>query len=165
MRKSVSNILFLLILLVAVVYLYRSFVRPGKKGIAPQTESRANQVRGNEVADSAPGDIEALTREAVVVPYVKQHNRLPYYYVSKREARQKGWIASAGNLCDVLPGHAIGGDVFTNRERSLPSGPGRKWFEADINFRCGRRTTDRLIYSNDSLVYVTYDHYKTFQQR
>jgi hypothetical protein len=165
MRKSVSNILFLVVLLVAVIYLYRGFLRPGKKDVAPPTESRANQFHDNEVPDAASGDIEALTQETAVVPYVKQHNRLPDYYVTKREARQKGWIASAGNLCDVLPGYAIGGDVFSNRERSLPSEPGRIWFEADINFTCGRRTTDRLIYSSDGLVYVTHDHYRSFQQK
>ncbi|MCH5717378.1 ribonuclease domain-containing protein [Niabella hibiscisoli] len=65
----------------------------------------------------------------------------------------------------MLPGRAIGGDVFSNREGGLPSAEKRKWFEADLNYKCGRRNADRLLYSNDGLVYVTYDHYKTFQQK
>lgn len=115
--------------------------------------------------DSTVQSIDQLTREDVVVPYVKKHQKLPGYYIKKSEAREKGWEASAGNLCEVLPGKAIGGDVFSNREGSLPAAEKRKWFEADLNYKCGRRNADRLLYSSDGLIYVTHDHYKTFQQK
>ncbi|HOZ85959.1 MAG TPA: ribonuclease domain-containing protein [Niabella sp.] len=110
-------------------------------------------------------DISVLTKESVVIPFVKQHQRLPDYYITKKEAREKGWNASDGNLCEALPGRAIGGDVFGNREGNLPNASGRKWFEADLNYHCGRRNADRLLFSNDGLIYVTNDHYKTFQQK
>ncbi len=116
-------------------------------------------------SDSTAQRIDSLTREEVVVPYVKKHQRLPAYYIKKSEARDRGWEAVAGNLCDVLPGRAIGGDAFSNREGSLPSADKRKWFEADLNYTCGRRNADRLLYSSDGLIYVTHDHYKTFQQK
>lgn len=115
--------------------------------------------------DSTIVKIDELTREAVVVAYVKKHQQLPDYYITKYQARRHGWDASSGNLCDVLPGRAIGGDVFSNREKSLPSANNRKWFEADLNYNCGRRNADRLLFSSDGLVYVTYDHYKTFTQK
>ena len=66
------------------------------------------------------------------------------------------------NLCAVLPGKAIGGDRFSNREGQLPSAGGRVWREADINYQCGRRGADRLLYSSDGLIFVTRDHYKNF---
>src|SRR5690606_15517812 len=109
--------------------------------------------------------IDELTREDVVVPYVRMHKKLPDYYVTKSEARKRGWIASEGNLCEVLPGKAIGGDVFANREGQLPKAAKRVWYEADLNYRCGRRNAHRLLYSNDGLIYVTYDHYKNFEKR
>lgn len=115
--------------------------------------------------DSTVQSIDQLTREDVVIPYVKKHQKLPGYYINKSEARGKGWEAAAGNLCEVLPGKAIGGDVFSNREGSLPAAEKRKWFEADLNYKCGRRNADRLLYSSDGLIYVTHDHYKTFQQK
>ena len=115
--------------------------------------------------DTTVQSIDQLTREEVVVPYVKKHRQLPGYYIKKSEAREKGWEAAKGNLCDVLPGKAIGGDVFSNREGSLPAAEKRKWFEADLNYKCGRRNADRLLYSSDGLIYVTYDHYKTFQRK
>lgn len=119
----------------------------------------------NLLSDSTPQRIDSLTREEVVVPYVKKHQQLPAYYIKKGEARDKGWEPAAGNLCDVLPGRAIGGDIFSNREGGLPTAEKRKWFEADLNYKCGRRNADRLLYSTDGLIFVTYDHYKTFQQK
>ena len=110
-------------------------------------------------------DIQKLSSEAVVVPYVKEYHRLPDYYISKSEARRLGWQSEKGNLCKTLPGKIIGGDRFTNREGRLPEKKGRIWTEADLNYDCGNRNTDRLIFSNDGLIYVTYDHYNTFQPR
>lgn len=110
-------------------------------------------------------NIDVLTSEEVVIAYVKKNGQLPGYYITKKRAREQGWIAAQGNLCDVLPGKAIGGDYFGNRERRLPDKKERIWYEADLNYNCGRRDADRLVFSNDGLIYVTYDHYKTFQKR
>ncbi len=43
----------------------------------------------------------------------------------KSVAQKAGWVASKGNLCTVLPGKAIGGDVFGNREGLLPKKDGQ----------------------------------------
>ncbi len=109
--------------------------------------------------------IETLTSEAVVVPYIKRTGQLPDYYITKQEARKKGWVAAEGNLCEVLPEHAIGGDIFTNRQKALPSKSGRTWYEADLNYTCGRRNADRVLFSNDRLVFITTDHYQTFEEK
>ncbi|PTW84033.1 hypothetical protein DBL07_26055 [Achromobacter mucicolens] len=54
---------------------------------------------------------------------------------------------------------------FLNSERILPSAPGRTWFEADIGINNlssrGSQRGARLMYSNDGLLYITTDHYKT----
>ncbi|CRH26303.1 Ribonuclease [Chlamydia trachomatis] len=96
---------------------------------------------------------------------MKKNKRLPDYYITKREAREKGWEPSKGNLCDVLPGKAIGGDYFGNREGKLPKESGRKYFEADVNYDCGRRDAERMVFSNDGLVFISKDHYKSFEQK
>nr|WP_294682284.1 ribonuclease domain-containing protein [uncultured Anaerotignum sp.] len=31
-----------------------------------------------------------------------------------------------------------------------------------MNYKWGYRGNDRILYSNDGLIFVTYDHYKTF---
>ena len=56
----------------------------------------------------------------------------------------------------------IGGDTYKNREGRLPDKAGRTWYEADINYTKGYRNQERILYSNDGLVFVTYDHYQTF---
>jgi hypothetical protein len=102
---------------------------------------------------------------ASIVAYIKSTGHLPDFYLTKREASQRGWIPSRGNLADVAPGMMIGGDVFTNSEHILPAKKGRQWHEADINYTSGTRGPQRILYSSDGLVYVTYDHYKTVTQQ
>lgn len=106
--------------------------------------------------------ISVLTEQKRVLRYLQQHQRLPDYYMTKKQARERGWQAKADNLCSVLPDKAIGGDHFFNREGRLPKAYKRVWREADINYKCGRRGTDRLLYSNDGLIFITKDHYKSF---
>lgn len=99
-----------------------------------------------------------------VANYISEHNELPPNYITKNEARELGWEPSEGNLHEVAPGKSIGGDVFRNREGLLPNKKGRIWYEADIHYSGGRRGSDRILYSNDGLIYQTTDHYKSFEQ-
>jgi hypothetical protein len=122
-------------------------------------QNNANQSSNNQNSD----DITAKTNENVVADYIKQNHRLPDYYITKSEARNQGWNPSKGNLCNAIPGKAIGGDKFSNRERVLPDGD--RYFEADVNFECGHRQTDRLIFTKNGDVWVTHDHYKTFNKK
>ena len=39
-----------------------------------------------------------------------------------------------------------------------------KWFETDINYVNGKRNAQRVLWSNNGLVFVTYDHYGTFYE-
>ncbi|MBP1935602.1 guanyl-specific ribonuclease Sa [Paenibacillus sediminis] len=89
---------------------------------------------------------------------------MPDNFITKKEAEALGWDAKKGNLNDVAPGKSIGGDEFNNRGNPLPNAPGRVWYEADVNYSPGFRGSERIIYSNDGLIYQTSDHYKTFTQ-
>ncbi|MBD8018618.1 ribonuclease domain-containing protein [Kaistella pullorum] len=121
------------------------------------SENSASKSSGNN------SEIDELTAEKLVVDFVQTHKKLPEYYLTKGEARNKGWVASKGNLCDVLPGRAIGGDKFSNREKTLPTGA--QYFEADVNYTCGRRNADRIVFTENGDVWLTHDHYKTFQKQ
>lgn len=159
MKKSSSVIIILLLVIIGIL-LYSNYSQ--KTVVTPKPTDNITTDKHNE---NKTAGIDELTKESVIVPFVKQNGRLPECYITKIEAAEHGWNASKGNLCDVLPGRAIGGDVFTNRERSLPVKKGRTWYEADLNYNCGHRNSDRLLFSNDGLVYVTHDHYKTFKQQ
>ncbi|GAB7128420.1 hypothetical protein JCM19000A_29270 [Silvimonas sp. JCM 19000] len=91
---------------------------------------------------------------------LQQTGHLPDRYVTKRQAQAAGW-QSGSSLWRVLPGKAIGGDRFGNRERRLPAG---QYQEADLDYRGGKRGARRLIISRDGQRYVTVDHYQTFIQ-
>lgn len=94
--------------------------------------------------------------------YLFYLKKLPDYYVNKKTAQKSGWRNWKGNLDVVLPETMIGGDVYTNKSGKLPDAPGRIWYEADVNYAGGYRNNERIVFSNDGLIFVSYDHYLTF---
>jgi len=90
------------------------------------------------------------------------NRRLPPKFVTKREARERGWKPGR-DLWSVpgLRGASIGGDHFRNREDRLPAG---KWREADLDYQGGRRGGKRLVFSGDGRRFITVDHYRTFME-
>lgn len=131
----------------------------GNHHIKVEEKAGASTNNYGEIASA----IDELTEENVVIAFVKTNHQLPDFYVSKAEARRQGWVASEGNLCDVLPGKAIGGDRFSNREKKLP--PAQQYFEADVNYHCGRRNADRIVFSSTGDVWLTKNHYRTFAKQ
>ncbi|PQP81439.1 ribonuclease [Paenibacillus sp. PCH8] len=116
------------------------------------------------ILDTDTAQVSEKTGFDEVAKYISEHNELPPNFITKKEARELGWVASEGNLQEVAPGKSIGGDVFRNREGLLPGKKGRIWYEADIHYSGGRRGSDRILYSNDGLIYQTTDHYQSFEQ-
>ena len=94
--------------------------------------------------------------------FVFNHGKLLENYLGKKIAQKSGWEPLKGNLAEVLPGMIIGGDRYKNRDGRLPDAPGRMWYEADFDYTGGFRNDCRLLYSNDGLIFITYDHYLTF---
>lgn len=107
---------------------------------------------------------EAYEKRDDVVIYLWEYKELPPNYITKKEAKAKGWNPQEGNLRDLGENLIIGGDYFGNREGLLPKKEGRKYFEADVNYQGGPRGAERLVYSNDGLIYYTKDHYKSFEK-
>lgn len=103
------------------------------------------------------------TREDVSL-YIHLFGTLPPNYITKQEAQDVGWVASKGNLWEVTDRLIIGGDRFGNRERLLPEKSGRQYYECDVNYNGGFRGAERLVYSNDGLIFYTSDHYATFTE-
>ena len=103
-------------------------------------------------------------KEAGVDLYLKYTGKLPVEYITKDYARTHGWKSIKGNLSDVLPGKVIGGDIFYNDAGKLPTAEGRTWYEADFDYSSGYRNDSQILYSSDGLLFVSYDHYKTFYE-
>src|SRR5690625_388530 len=99
-----------------------------------------------------------------VALYIHHFNQLPKNYITKEEARSLGWESSNGNLGEVTDQMTIGGDKLGKREGLLPQEEGRQYFECDVNYEGGFRGPERLVYSNDGLIFYTQDHYNTFQR-
>lgn len=104
------------------------------------------------------------TSKDEVACYIHLYGHLPSNYISKTKARAAGWDSSEGNLDEVLPGRSIGGSTYYNDDGKLPDATGRTWTECDIDYTGGYRGAERIIFSNDGLIYYTGDHYETFDR-
>jgi len=104
----------------------------------------------------------SYTSPEEVAAYLRTYNKLPSNFITKSEAQSLGWVSSEGNLWEVTDKKSIGGDRFGNREGRLPNKEGRIWYECDVNYNGGYRGEERIVYSNDGLIYYTNDHYETF---
>lgn len=107
------------------------------------------------------------TSKEEVALYLHVYGKLPSNFISKKEAEELGWKkkqGEAGQLHKVAPGMSIGGSSFGNYEGLLPEKKGRKYYECDINYVKGNRGAERIVYSNDGLIFYTGDHYESFEQ-
>lgn len=134
-------------------------------------ESREQPEEGGE-GDSSQEESQELTvkedgtysTKDEVALYIHTYGHLPSNFISKTKARKAGWNSKEGNLDEVLPGMSIGGSHFNDYDQQLPAAEGRTWTECDINYQGGYRGAERIIFSNDGLIYYTKDHYETFTQ-
>ena len=104
-----------------------------------------------------------FTSKEDVSLYIHTHRKLPKNFITKKEAIKLGWESNKGNLWDVTDKKSIGGDRFGNREGKLPNKLDRNYFECDINYTGGFRGPERIVYSDDGLIYYTEDHYDNFK--
>ena len=154
--------LLIILLLVGVIWLQTN----PDPALTPPAADPAPNAR---VATPADANDSALDPEGYyysrqeLARYLFEYGKLPDHFLTKSEAQALGWVAAKGNLWEVQAQAAIGGDRFYNREKRLPDSPGRIWYECDVNYQGGHRGPERLVYSNDGLIYYTPDHYKSFE--
>lgn len=86
---------------------------------------------------------------------------LPDYYITRDELLSLGW-EKGKSPAKFAPGKMVTMGIYRNDDNRLPQISGRVWYEADINYYSGRRNGHRLLWSNDGLLFVTYNHYETF---
>ena len=135
-------------------------VSPVESSAAPAAESSAAPAEEDSDAPVIDQYGSYTTKEDVAL-YIHTYGCLPQNFITKDQARQAGW--NGGSLEPYCPGMCIGGDSFGNREGLLPKAQGRSWTECDINtLGADSRGAERIVFSNDGLIYYTGDHYDSF---
>ncbi len=113
-----------------------------------------------DATESLPEDGVYTTKDDVAL-YIHLYGHLPDNFITKDEAQDLGW--SGGSLEPYAPGKSIGGSHFGNYEGLLPEADGRSYTECDINtMGADSRGAERIVFSNDGLIYYTNDHYESF---
>ncbi len=128
-----------------------------------QTQKNQSENKDSTKAVKVKKGQSCSTKEEVAA-YIHEFKELPPNFITKAQAEKLGWDNTKGNLWEVTDKKSIGGDRFGNMEGILPKADGRKYYECDINYKGGYRGAERIIYSNDGLIFYTNDHYKTFKQ-
>ena len=130
-------------------------------GPAPQS---APMKSGASQAAASVSESGSYTSKDEVAAYIHEFGHLPANFISKTKARKAGWVPSKGNLDEVCPGKSIGGSRYHNDDGALPDARGRTWTECDIGYEGGFRGSERIVFSDDGLVFYTGDHYQTFER-
>lgn len=140
-----------------------------------QTEETASESPAPTSVTDSVSETSETTKQSVekdgsytspedVAEYIHTFGTLPGNFITKSEAKKLGWDSSKGNLWDVAYGKSIGGDRFGNYEKLLPEAEDRTYTECDVNYEGGYRGSERIIFSNDGLIFYTNDHYESFEQ-
>jgi len=177
MKKTSKSLSLLLVLLLLCSSLFGCAVQEAPRATAapaetvhvellsPASDSPSAETPSVEVSlpeDPSVDEDGVYTTKEDVALYIHTYGCLPSNFVTKAEARDAGW--SGGSLEKYLPGMCIGGDRFGNREGLLPDAKGRTWTECDVNtLGASSRGAERIVFSNDGLIYYTGDHYESFE--
>ena len=95
----------------------------------------------------------------MVLPWNK--GVLPDYYIVINDLFALGWRPGKAPA-KYAPDQMLTRGIYRNDDGHLPDAPGRIWFEADLNYYRGKRNGHRVLWSNDGLMFVTYNHYESF---
>ena len=166
--KKLLRFALMFILVFLLVALVESVLLPALSGgetpavtqsILPAAETAPPSEQSPEAPVSEDGE---YTDKDELALYIHLYGHLPDNFVTKAEAEAAGW--TGGALDKVLPGMSIGGDRFYNREGLLPKASGRTWTECDVNSSAhSGRGGERIVFSNDGLIYYSPDHYDSFE--
>lgn len=165
--KNKRRIALMLVMLAVLAGVY-FFASPGEN--SPVIDLPTDTYPDIETLSTLPVEVNTLDRDGSyylledVALYIHLYEQLPPNYITKSEARALGWDSQAGNLWEVAPGCVIGGDRFGNNEGLLPEAEGRDYYECDVNYDGGYRDEERIVYSDDGLIFYTADHYESFTQ-
>ena len=130
-------------------------------------------VDNHNLAISKENKLESVERFRVqkegkdVISSLRNTGELPKDYITKEQAKQLGW-KEGKSLNNFAPGKKLGGNIFENRNNLLPTKANRVWYEADVGVDYTMKRSNiknpgyRILYSNDGLIYGTFNHYKTF---
>jgi len=102
-----------------------------------------------------------------VALYLDTFDELPANYITLEEAMDEGYDPETDDLWDYADGKILGGDPFEEDPDdfdALPNGDERSYYIADVGYEGGDRGEERLVYSDDGLIFYSPDELDSFEQ-
>lgn len=127
------------------------------------TSSLKEAVSASSTGSSSLTEGESYLSREEVAAYIHTYGTLPPNFLTTEQAEALGWDGSS-DLWAIQEGAAIGGDSYDNLAGLVPDSEGRSWKQCDVNYAGGTRGTERLVYSNDGLIYYSPDQFATFEE-
>lgn len=158
---------FVLILIVIALFVSGCTINVDSEGLESlinDYNNLAGNISATQTDESALFNISESgmygSKEEVAL-YIYTYGKLPQNYVTKEAAKLLGW--SDGALDDIVPNMCIGGDRFDNADELLPTKVGREYFVCDVNtLESHSRGYERIVFSNDGLVFYSCDNCESF---
>lgn len=163
MKKKLISIIVFLLVVFLTIFCSDSEPENSQTPVQNQDITIEQQEEIEENEEIVLDEDGSYTSKEEVAAYIHQYGKLPSNFITKKEAKKLGWVNTEGNLAEVAPGKSIGGDYFGNYEGMLPEKEDRDYYECDINTDGTYRGAERIVFSNDGLIYYTPDHYDTFE--
>lgn len=140
---------------------YELVFYPAQEGVDPDDVFVYGEPVGvpSSVRVTRGGEYTSMEEVAL---YIHTFGTVPPNFISKTKARNAGWVAEEGNLWEVLPGMSIGGGGWHNDEAVMPGAYYDQWYECDIDYEGGYRGPERLVYSDNGMIFYTPDHYESY---
>lgn len=157
MKKITAIISLLIFLLIGSTGCIKPNISPGGQTNIPPIVDKEEELPEEPIEAAIDEDGLFISKDEVAL-YIATYNKLPANY--RKKSQVNGHISN-----DWTPENlaSVGGDVFGNRERLLPIKEGRTFIELDINYQgASNRGSERIVYSNDGLIFYTSDHYVSF---
>ena len=162
LRKLFVRLLLPLLMLAGCTHAPAPAATPSPTAAPTAVTTAAPTASPSAVSEAVPDEHGVYDSKDDVALYLHVYGHLPDNFMTKKEARKKGW--EGGALNRTIKGMCIGGDEYSNFEGTLPEADDRIYYECDIGtLHAKKRGAKRIVWSNDGLIYYTNDHYDTFE--
>ncbi len=137
----------------------------GEEGEAEDRDFPGGKAKIDVKLAKGDGDIDksgSYTKKNDVALYLHKYGKLPSNFINKAKAKSLGW-KEGESLDSLASGKCIGGDIYLNKDKSLPDNVDYHCCDLETQGKTSRGNL-RLVYATDGAIYYSPNNYRSFTQ-